>query len=233
MFCGRGGLGWCGEVQGSKGWLVEGWEIPWFIYKVWGENSRQKFHISSQHMAAGITPNITIYGPFNIPLHLKPDQLSPLHKTHETRNIILLNMCTGLPPPPHSSHHHSTIPTLIACWPRYIHFLHMDIDNYVIGNSPHPLLPCMGSGNSPHPLLNMGPWVTHHLPTFESFYLSQPHTTSPTHIGSEISFQPHSHMNGFWNLPHQMHIFLESPILKSQQKKISLNIMPRQTYILT
>ena len=68
MFCGRGGvLGWCGEVQGSKGWLVEGWEIPWFIYKVWGENSRQKFHISSQHMAAGISPTITIYVPLIFP----------------------------------------------------------------------------------------------------------------------------------------------------------------------
>ena len=91
----------------------------------------------------------------------------------------------------------------------------------------------MGSGISPHPLLIMGPWVTHNLPTFGSLYLSQSHTTFPTHMGSEISFHPHSHMNGFWNLPHPMHIFLESPILKPHQKKISLNIMPRQTYIHT
>ncbi len=136
-------------------------------------------------------------------------------------------------PLPPSSQHHSTIPTLIACWPRYIHFLHMAIENHVICNSPHPLLPRMGSGISPHPLLNMGPLVTHNLPTFGSLYLSQPHKTSPTHMCSDISFHPHSYMNGFWNLPHPMHIFLESPILKPQHKKISLNIIPRQTYILT
>ena len=129
-------------------------------------------------------------------------------------------MCTGLIPPP-SSHHHSTIHTLIARWPRYINFLHMDIDNYVICNSPHALLPCMGSGISPHLLLNMGPWVTHNLPIFGSLYLSQPHKTFPTHMGSGISFHPHSHLNGFWNFPHPMHIFLESPILKPQQKKLA------------
>ncbi len=116
-------------------------------------------------------------------------------------------------PPPH----HPTIPALITHWPMYINHLHMDIENYVIGNSLHPLLPHMFSGNSPHAFLNMGLVVTHNLPRYGSLDLSQPFTTSPIHMGSGISLHPHSTMNGFWNLPHHLHIFLESPILKTHQ----------------
>ena len=91
----------------------------------------------------------------------------------------------------------------------------------------------MGCGISPHSLLNMGTWVTHNLNRLGSLHLSQPHTTSPIHMGSEISFHPHSLLNGFRNLPHPLHIFLESPILKPHQINICLDIMPRLTYIIT
>ena len=37
---GWGRLGWCSEVQGSKCWMGDGWEIPRLIYKVWVENFR-------------------------------------------------------------------------------------------------------------------------------------------------------------------------------------------------
>ena len=108
---------------------MKGWEIPWFIYKVWGENYRQKLHISSQHMAAGISPTTTIYGPFNIPLLLKPDQLHiPTTQNSWNLEYYFTEYVHRIDPPP-SSHHHSTIHTLIARWPRYINFLHMDIEN--------------------------------------------------------------------------------------------------------